>query len=79
MSETEKMPQVQVLKFEPELTHSVWTDYAYRSRTRRTLDKHLQSLIKNGTYVGFRLIHIEYQQVGIATVTTFRRRKKLTQ
>lgn len=64
------MPQVQVLKFEPSLTHSVWTDYVYRQRSRRTLEKHLQSLIKDGTFVGFRLLHIEYQQIGVGARTT---------
>jgi hypothetical protein len=55
----------QVLVFQPELTHSVWTDFMSRARTQEALEKQLRKGVRSGEYVGYRLHRIECEYLGI--------------
>jgi len=54
-----------VLKFEPDLTHSVWVDYMCRARTINGLMKQLRRDIKAGVYGGYRLMTVHKQCYGV--------------
>ena len=55
----------QELVFQPELTHSVWTDFMSRARTQEALEKQLRKGVRSGEYVGYRLHRIEAEYLGI--------------
>lgn len=57
--------RAQVLVFQPELTHSVWTDIQSRARTRAGLEKQPRAGVRSGEYVGYRLHRVEAEYVGI--------------
>lgn len=59
------LPQVEVLCFEPTLTHSVWNDYIYRNRTMTGLVKRLRREVKSGRFVGYRFITIHKTVYGL--------------
>lgn len=60
----ERLPSVMVLVFYPELTHSVLVDYVSRARTRVGLVKSLTKQVRDGDYVGYRLIEIQKEVIG---------------
>lgn len=57
--------RVMVLKYEPDLTHSVWVDYFTRCRSRKSLLKLLRKEVKAGNYVGYRLITVRREVYGV--------------
>ena len=61
-----QLPSVQVLVFEPRLTHSVWVDFVHRCRTLMGLLKKLQAGVRSGEYVGYRLIEVKDECIGRA-------------
>lgn len=54
-----------VLKFSEELTHSYWCDFTHRCRTHNGLQKMLKRGIKQGQWIGFRLIEIQQEEIGV--------------
>lgn len=58
------IPSAQVLVHQPELTHSVWTDFVHRCRSLDALRKKLRLAVRKGEYVGYRLLRIEEQYLG---------------
>jgi hypothetical protein len=52
------IPSVQVLEYQPELTHSVWIDYIHRRKTIKMLEKELKRGIKSGKFIGYRFLTI---------------------
>ncbi len=60
-----RLPRVMVFEFQKELTHSVWIDFEYRNRTLNGLIKTLRKMVENGEIIGFRLIRVEEQHLGI--------------
>ena len=56
---------VMVLKFQPELTHSTWCDFRHRCRSVETLKKLLLKMTKDGDIVGYRLIKIYQETIGV--------------
>ena len=65
-TETPKpMPHVQVLVFQSELTSSVWIDLVYRQRSLQTLEAMLRKGIKKGEWVGYRLVTIYEEHIGV--------------
>lgn len=60
------IPAAQVLVYQPELTHSVWTDVMHRKRSRQSLEAMLQKGVRSGEYVGYRLLTIEAEYIGIS-------------
>lgn len=60
------IPAAQVLVYQPELTHSVWTDLMHRKRSRESLEAMLRKGVRSGEYVGYRLLTIEAEYVGIS-------------
>ena len=63
MTETEVTAQV--LVFEPKLTHSVWCDFMHRRRSLKTLEAELRKRVRSGEFVGYRLITIHKEQIGV--------------
>lgn len=59
------IPQVMVLKYRPELTHSIWVDYWHRFRTLHGVEKGLRREIKAGRIVGYRFITINEEHIGL--------------
>jgi hypothetical protein len=59
------MPSAQALIFQPELTHSVWTDVMHRKRSRKSLEAMLRKEVRAGRYVGYRLLTIEEEYIGV--------------
>lgn len=59
------LPRAQVLVFEPKLTHSVWQDVSHHKRTRKGLEAMLRKGVKSGEYVGYRLMTVEAEHIGI--------------
>jgi hypothetical protein len=59
------VPQVMVLEYQPELTHSVWVDYRHRCRSFSTLIAKLRKEAKAGRFIGYRLITIEREVMGV--------------
>lgn len=59
------MPKVMVFCFQPELTHSVWVDFSHRYRTVSSLIKHLKKSVKRGDYIGYRIITVHKEVMGI--------------
>lgn len=62
---TEQLPSVMVLKFEPQLTHSVWCDYISRCRTLGGLKHELREMTKAGDIVGYKLITVHEKVLGV--------------
>lgn len=60
------IPAAQVLVYQPELTHSVWTDVMHQKRSRQSLEAMLRKGVRSGEYVGYRLLTIEAEYVGIS-------------
>lgn len=60
------IPKAQVLVYEPRITHSVWTDVMHRNRSRKSLEAMLRKGVRSGEYVGYRLLTIEAEYVGIS-------------
>ena len=60
------IPSAQALIFQPELTHSVWTDVMHRKRSRKSLEAMLRKGVRSGEYVGYRLLTIEAEYRGIS-------------
>lgn len=60
------IPRAQALIFQPELTHSVWTDVMHRKRSRKSLEAMLRKGVRSGEYVGYRLLTIEAEYMGIS-------------
>lgn len=58
------LPSVQVFKFEESLGHSVWYDYHSNARTIDGLTRRMKSLVKDGTYIGYRFIHVYFEALG---------------
>ncbi len=56
---------VMVLKYEPALTHSVWMQFHHRCRSVKSLRRLLREMTKAGDIVGYRLITIHEQVIGI--------------
>jgi len=54
-----------VLVYQPELKHSVWTDYIHQCRTLNGLRKQLRSEIKRGRFVGYRFVTIHREIMGL--------------
>ncbi len=59
------VPQSQVFVFDEKLGHSHWVDYLSRARTLDGLIKQLRQGVRSGTYLGYRLIHIYCERIGI--------------
>lgn len=59
------IPYAQALIFQPELTHSVWTDVMHRKRSRKSLEALLRKEVRAGRYVGYRLLTIEAEYIGV--------------
>ncbi len=59
------IPRAQALIFQPELTHSVWTDVMHRKRSRKSLEAMLRKGVRSGEYVGYRLLTIEAECIGV--------------
>ena len=57
--------KAQALIYQPELTHSVWTDVQHRCRSRAALQKMLRKRVRSGEYVGYRILHIEEEHIGV--------------
>ena len=60
------MCEAMVLEYQPLLTHSVWVDYKHHRRSAKTLEAELQSGVKSGAFIGYRLITIHKEQTGVA-------------
>lgn len=60
------IPAAQVLVYQPELTHSVWTDVMHRKRSQKSLEAMLRKGVRSGEYVGYRLLTIHSEYVGIS-------------
>ena len=60
------IPAAQVLVYQPELTHSVWTDVMHRKRSQKSLEAMLRKGVRSGEYVGYRLLTIHAEYVGIS-------------
>jgi len=69
-----RLPQIQVLIFEPELTHSVWSDYWPRARTMKGLMRELRTEIKAGRFVGYRFLTIHEEHLGLPSAESRDRR-----
>lgn len=65
----------QVLVFQPELTHSVWTDFMHRFRSQESLERYLRKAVKKGEYVGYRILTVHAEYLG-ATWPDKRRARK---
>lgn len=61
-----ELPKAQVLIFKPELTCSVWQDFIHKARTLDGLEKMLRQGVRCGRYVGYRLIRIEAEYIGVS-------------
>ena len=59
-------PRAQALIFQPELTHSVWIDVMHRKRSRKSLETMLRKGVRSGEYVGYRLLNIEAEYIGVS-------------
>ena len=59
------IPSAQALIFQPELTHSVWTDVRHRKRSRKSLEDMLRKGVRTGEYAGYRLLTIEAEYIGV--------------
>ena len=57
-------PRAMVLIYRPELTHSVWVDLISQHRTEAGLEKHLRKGVKNGDWLGWRIIQVSKQGLG---------------
>jgi len=57
--------RAQALIFQPELTRSVWTDVMHRKRSRKSLEAMLRKEVRAGRYVGYRLLTIEAEYIGV--------------
>ncbi len=53
-----------VLVYQPELTHSVWQDFISRHKTIDGLEKALRKGVRNGKWVGWRLMTITKEVIG---------------
>ena len=57
-------PRAMVLVYRHELTHSVWVDLISQHRTEAGLEKHLRKGVKDGDWLGWRIIYVSKQGVG---------------
>lgn len=60
-----QIPKVMVLVYEKALTHSVWLDYWHQNRTLSGLMKALRKNVKSGVFVGYRLITVHEEKLGL--------------
>ena len=60
------IPSAQVLVYQPDLTHSVWTDVMHRKRSQKSLEAMLRKGVRSGDYVGYRLLTIHAEYLGIS-------------
>ena len=60
------LPSVQVLVFEPELGHSIWSDLRHHKRSMKSLEKMLRKGIKDLEWNGFRYITIHGTNYGLS-------------
>lgn len=60
-----KLPRAQVLIHEPRINLSIWTDFESQARTFKGLVRQLREGVKSGKYVGYRLIHVYWEKLGI--------------
>jgi hypothetical protein len=51
--------------YKPELTYSVWVDYIHHKRSIKSLEEDLKKGIKNGDYLGYRLIIVHKELIGV--------------
>lgn len=54
-----------VLVFEPKLTHSIWMDVICRARSAKGLERHCREGVRDGRYVGYRIITNHFETLGI--------------
>lgn len=60
-----RKPSAMVLEYQPELTHSVWIDYISEDAdTKQQLIDELKEGVKDGRWVGWRLILVEREVMG---------------
>lgn len=59
------LPQAQVFEYDERLGHSHWIDYISRARSVDGLLKELQSQVKRGVYLGYRITHTYYEVLGV--------------
>lgn len=64
------LPMSQVLVFDERLGHSHWVDHMSRARTLHGLVKELRDGVKQGEYVGYRLLHLYWEMRGIGPSPT---------
>lgn len=60
-----RLPKVMILQFQPELTHSVWVDFEHRCRSMASLIRLLRFMVEKGDAIGYRLIDVREQHLGI--------------
>lgn len=56
----------EVLEFKPELTHSVWIHMVSNKRSHEARVKELRMLVKSGTYVGYRVVTVHEEHIGVS-------------
>ena len=61
-----KKPRAMVLAYQPELTHSVWQDLISGHRTIESLESYLRKGVRDGRWVGWRIIQVEKEVLGDA-------------
>lgn len=59
------LPRAQVMMFDERLGHSHWVDYQSRARTFKGLVRQLRDGVRLGEYIGYRLIHVYWESLGI--------------
>ncbi len=64
MKNTRKGVKAMVLVYQPELTYSVWQDFISRHTTIDGLENALRKGVRNGEWVGWRLITITKEIIG---------------
>lgn len=64
------MPSAQVFEFDERLGHSHWIDYISRARSVEGLLKELQTQVKRGVYLGYRIMHTYYEVRGVEPIPT---------
>ena len=64
MFTTENKLRAMVLVYQPALTHSVWQDFECRARSKVALERILRAGVKDGRWVGWRLIRLVNQVMG---------------
>jgi hypothetical protein len=55
----------QVLVYQPALTHSTWQDFECRAKTITGLERQLKAGVRDGRWVGWRIVTIHKTVMGI--------------